>query len=65
MPDYRVYLMGRDGHIIERIDLVCVDEGSARDKAEKLALRYEVELWELARRIEVYPRQSERPSENE
>ena len=65
MSDYRAYLMGHDGHIVERFDLVCMDEGLARDKAEKLALQCDVELWQLARRIEVYPRRSVRLSDIE
>ena len=30
---YRAYLMGRDGHILHRVDITCVDDAAAEDRA--------------------------------
>jgi hypothetical protein len=65
MREYRAYLIGDDSRIVERIDLVCIDETSARSKAEKLAVCHDVELWERARPIAVYHRQQGGPGKSE
>ena len=31
--EYRVYVIGRDGHIVSRMDLRCLDEEEATQKA--------------------------------
>jgi hypothetical protein len=36
MPEYRAYLIGPDGHIVKRVELVCTDE-VAREQAKTLA----------------------------
>lgn len=54
MHDYRVYLVTEDGHIVQRLDFVHIDERAARARAEQLAIDYDVELWELAERIAIY-----------
>jgi hypothetical protein len=57
MSDFRAYVIGRDGHIIERIELDhCPDEREAKEKAKQLVDGHDVELWELARLIERFPR---------
>ncbi|WP_256437660.1 hypothetical protein [Bradyrhizobium sp. CCBAU 53421] len=43
MRNYKAYVPGDDGHIIDRVDLVCDDE-AAKDKARKLAIGQAVEL---------------------
>ena len=58
------YLIGDDGHIVSRIDLLCADESEARATAVELTAKFDVELWERARRIEIYPRQPERNEES-
>jgi hypothetical protein len=58
MEEYRAYLLGPDGHIVDRVDLLCADENTAKQKAEDLAEDCVVELWQGARKIAVYqPRQ--------
>ena len=64
MPEYRAYWIGDDGVIVGRVDLVCADESEARFEAEKLTVDYDVELWELDRRIEVYKVPEARDVEN-
>jgi hypothetical protein len=31
MPEYRAYIIGRDGHIQNRIDIVCEEESTANN----------------------------------
>ena len=50
MPEYRAYMIGPDGHIIKRIELVCDDE-AAKQQAKALVDGHDVELWQEARRI--------------
>ena len=57
MPDYRVYLIGPDGHVSRRIELDCVDEHMARENARSLVDGLDVELWEGTRRIETFSHQ--------
>jgi hypothetical protein len=52
MPDYRAYILRPDGHVHDRVDLDCQDEAQAREKAKALVDGFDVELWELDRRIE-------------
>ena len=50
MPEYRAYLIG-DGHIVQRVELVCTDDEAAKEQAKTLAEGHDVELWQEARRI--------------
>ena len=51
MNEYRAYIIGPDGHILERIDLVCADDDAAKDRAKQLVDGHDVELWQFSRRI--------------
>ena len=51
MNEYRAYVMGWDGHILERIDLICADDDAAKERAKTLVDGHDVELWQLDRRI--------------
>lgn len=57
MEDYMAYLLGPDGLIAARIDLVCADESAAKDRAQELAGEHAVELWQGSRKIAEYPAQ--------
>jgi hypothetical protein len=50
--DYRVFVVGTDGRVVNRIDLVCVSDADARERAKLLVEVHPIELWEGARRIE-------------
>jgi hypothetical protein len=52
MGEYRAYVIGADGHIQLRVDLVVPDETTARNRAKHLVDGHAVELWEGATRIE-------------
>ena len=51
MSHYRAYLIALDGHHIKAVDLECVDDDTAKRRAEQMADGTNVELWEHARRI--------------
>ena len=51
MQEYRAYLIGPDGHIVRRIELVCADDEVAKEQAKALVDGCDVELWQEARRI--------------
>jgi hypothetical protein len=46
--------MDADGHILNRIDLVCVDDDEAKEHAKQLVDGHDVELWQLERHIAVF-----------
>jgi hypothetical protein len=51
MQEYRAYLIGWDGHIIDRVDLVCRDDEAAIGRAKHLVDGHAVELWHEGRKI--------------
>ncbi len=54
MQEYRVYIMGSDGHVQERVDLLCNDDGEAIEQAKQLVDGHDVELWQLGRQIRTF-----------
>ena len=64
MLEFAAYLIGEDGHIVNRVDLLCADESEAKTKAADLAIEFDVELWERARRIETFLCRLERDAES-
>ncbi len=55
MPGYRLFLLDRDGHITERIDIETDDEAEALRVADETAHDFEMELWQLTRVVKKYP----------
>jgi hypothetical protein len=51
---YYAYLIGSDGHIKDRIDLLCENDEKAKHQARKLVDGHAVELWQEKRRIAVF-----------
>jgi hypothetical protein len=51
MAEYRVYLIGRDGHIANAIQLDCADDQAAIESAKQFVGEYAIELWQLDRMI--------------
>jgi hypothetical protein len=51
MAEYRAYLIGDDGHFYDAVSLVCADDAEAMEKAKRLAVGHDVELWQLDRKI--------------
>ena len=57
MPEYRAYLISSNGRIQQRIELVCEDETTAKERAKQLVDGHDVELWQGTRKIAIFPRQ--------
>ena len=51
MPDYRAYIIGRDGHFEKAVALDCADDSAAIESAKQLIDGHDVELWQRDRRI--------------
>jgi hypothetical protein len=49
MADYRVYLIGGDGHIANVIELDCADDTAAIESAKQLVNGQDIELWQQDR----------------
>lgn len=54
MNEYRAYVVGPDGHVLQRIDLLCADDDAAKERAKALVDGHDVELWQLDRKISVF-----------
>jgi len=53
MPDYRAYLIGPDGCIHGRVELICIDD-DVLDHAMQLVDGHDVEFWQLDRKIAMF-----------
>ena len=56
MQEYSAYIIGPDGHIRNRVDLVCDNEAHAKERAKALVDGSDVELWQLDKLTERYKR---------
>ncbi len=54
MPEYRVYVIGEDGHIKQRLDLICADDIAARDQAKTMVDNDVIELWQADHKIATF-----------
>jgi hypothetical protein len=51
MAHYQAHFIGRDGHFMKTVDLICDDDDGARKCALQMVDGHDVELWEHDRRI--------------
>jgi len=56
MQEYCAYVVGPDGHILNRIDLLCANDDEAKECAVRLFDDENVELWQRDRRIAEFRR---------
>jgi hypothetical protein len=61
MHSYRAYLLDADGHIIDRIDLTCGDDESAKVRAREFVNGHAVELWDGARMVATFGPRGDSP----
>jgi hypothetical protein len=54
MREYQAYVVGADGHIMQRIDLTCADDDAATERAKSLVDDHAIELWQLDRKIATF-----------
>jgi|tagenome__1003787_1003787.scaffolds.fasta_scaffold19718320_1 hypothetical protein len=59
VAEYRIYIVGQDGHFVRGLDLVCPDDKSAREYAKNLVDGHDVELWKGERPIAKFRHKSE------
>jgi hypothetical protein len=57
MPEYRVYIIGSDGHFRDSVALECADDSEATEKAKQLVDGHDVELWQRDRKIATFAQQ--------
>jgi hypothetical protein len=55
MASYRVYLVDADGHFSDVIALDCANDAEAIEAAKAVANGQSAELWQLARKVAVFP----------
>jgi hypothetical protein len=51
LPQYRVHLLGQDGHFINGAVLDCADDAAAIESAKKYADGYDIEVWDRKRKV--------------
>lgn len=51
MKDYRLYVIGGNGHFIRAIELSCTDEEEAIQSAKQFIDGHDLELWQRDRLI--------------
>ena len=51
MPDYRTDMIGRDGTIVNAIEIDCTDDEAAIESAKQLVDGHDIELWQRDRRV--------------
>jgi hypothetical protein len=51
MHGYYAYIIGPDGRVVGRKDLICESEDEAKERAKQLVDGHAVELWERARKV--------------
>ena len=54
MLGYRAYIIGRDGHVRDRVDVFAYNEDEAKERAKRLVDGHDVELWDGARKIATF-----------
>jgi hypothetical protein len=54
MSEYRVYIVGSDGHFFKSVELECADDAEAVKQAEQLVDGHNVELWQRARKVATF-----------
>ena len=54
MTDYYAYILGEDGHVINRVVISCNDDDEARRLAKQLVDRHAVELWQQSRMVATF-----------
>jgi hypothetical protein len=59
MTDYRVYVIGSDGHFVRAIHLDCPNDDAAIESAKQFVNGHDIELWQRDRIIGKFDREPE------
>lgn len=54
MLEYRVYIIGKDGHFSHRYEFRCATDDDAWNLARKLLNGHDIELWQLGRKVNAF-----------
>ena len=54
MNGYCAFVIGEDGHITTRIEIICENDEEAKRCARQLVDGHAIELWQEARMIETF-----------
>ena len=54
MNGYYAFVIGADGHITNRIEIICENDEEAKRWARQLVDGHAIELWQEARMIETF-----------
>jgi hypothetical protein len=54
MQDYRAFVIGRDGHILQRHEFLCADDEAAKKRVQQMVDGYDVELWHRDHKIATF-----------
>ena len=54
MGGYYAYIIGDDGHIRNRVEIICDDDEDAKRCAKRLVDGHDVELWLEARKVATF-----------
>ena len=54
LHEHRAFVIGTDGRVQDRHDLICENEAEARERAERLMNGHDIELWQLDRILAVF-----------
>jgi hypothetical protein len=57
MIGYYAYLIGDDGHVANRVNILAADDGEAVRLAKQLVDGHAVELWQESRQIATFGRE--------
>jgi hypothetical protein len=56
MPDYRLFYLTAENHIVNHLEHSCRDDLDALDKARGLAINHSIEIWQAKRRVALVKR---------
>ncbi len=56
MPDYRLFFLTAENHIVDHLVHKCSDDLDALDKARGLAINHSIEIWQAKRRVALVTR---------
>jgi hypothetical protein len=56
---YNVYIVGPDGHIQGRVDLICANDDAAKERALLLVDGHDLEVWQGDRKVTTLARRAD------
>ncbi|MGY3611038.1 MULTISPECIES: hypothetical protein [unclassified Bradyrhizobium] len=57
MQEYRIFILGPDGHIMDRYEFLAPNDDAAKERAKQMMDGHDIELWERGRKMAELSRQ--------